>query len=115
MMDAITRHHFTNIANGNSIPHDDGSLSTVKNITIERDGLHYVLPTVWDGREVDTETAIRFSTKVGVDWPVFSSEKEANDWYTGIKKTWEPIGNDPIKAKEILSQADRKSLIGVFE
>jgi len=114
-MDAITRHHYTNIANGNSIPHDDGSLSTVRNITIERDGLVYVLPTVWDGDIVDTDTAIRFSTKIGADWPVFSSEKEASDWYTGIKKTWEPIGNDPVKAKAILGKANKRSLIGVFE
>ena len=42
------------------------SLSTVRNITIERDGLHYVLPTIWDGREVDTQTAIRNSTNINI-------------------------------------------------
>ena len=31
-MDAITRHHYTNIANGMSVENADGSLSTVKNI-----------------------------------------------------------------------------------
>ena len=114
-MDAITRHHYTNIANGNSVPNDDGSLSTVRNITIERDGLHYVLPTIWDGREVDTRTAIRNSTKIDVEWPVFNSEEEANAWYANVKKTWEPIGNDPVKARSILEQANRRSLIGMFE
>lgn len=102
-MDAITRHHYTNIANGNAIENADGTLSTVRNITVEMGGKVFVLPTVWDGREVDTSTAIDFARKTDVDWPSFESEKEANAWYSKTKKTWEPIGNDAEKAKELLS------------
>ena len=114
-MDAITRHHYTNIANGMSVENADGSLSTVKNITIERDGLHYVLPTIWDGREVDTQTAIRNSTNINIEWPVFNSEEEANAWYEKTKKTWQPIGNNPVAARKILDEVDRRSLISMFE
>ena len=71
-MDAITEHHYHNIAYGKTVENDDGSLSTVKTITVEIDGVPTLIPTVWDGEIVDTKTAIKFAIQSGVDWPTRS-------------------------------------------
>jgi len=68
-MDAITRHHYENIANGKAVENDDGSLSTVKTIIVEVDGREVLIPTVWDGQIVDQEEAIRRAMESGIEWP----------------------------------------------
>jgi hypothetical protein len=69
-MDPITEHHYLNIANGKSVENEDGSLSTVKTIIVEIDGVETLIPTVWDGQIVeDVEMAVRFAKESGVKWP----------------------------------------------
>jgi hypothetical protein len=68
-MDAITEHHYHNIANGKAYEDEDGKLSTVKTIIVEIDGAETLIPTVWDGKIVDDQTAIRFANDSGIDWP----------------------------------------------
>ena len=68
-MDAITEHHYHNIANGKAYENEDGTLSTVKTIIVEIDGVETLIPTVWDGKIVDDKTAIRFANASGIDWP----------------------------------------------
>ena len=68
-MDAITKHHFENIAKGKAVENEDGSLSTVKTITVEVDGRELLIPTVWDGEIVDQKTAINNAMASGIDWP----------------------------------------------
>ena len=68
-MDAITRHHYENIANGKAVENEDGSLSTVKTIIVEIDGREVLIPTVWDGQIVSQEEAIRRSMESGIEWP----------------------------------------------
>jgi hypothetical protein len=71
-MDAITEHHYHNIANGKAVENEDGKLSTVKTIIVEIDGVETLIPTVWDGEIVDDETAIKFAKNSGIDWPTRS-------------------------------------------
>jgi len=68
-VDAITEHHYHNIANGKAYENEDGKLSTVKTIIVEIDGAETLIPTVWDGKIVDDQTAIRFANDSGIDWP----------------------------------------------
>jgi hypothetical protein len=68
-MDAITKHHFENIAKGKAVENEDGSLSTVKTIIVEVDGREMLIPTVWDGKIVDQKTAINNAMASGIDWP----------------------------------------------
>ena len=101
-MDAITRHHYLNIAKGNAIPTEQG-LTTVLNVTVEEDGKHTVYPSAWDGKIVkNTDDIVRFSKKQNVKWPSFNSEEAANTVYQGIKKRGQPLGNDPQKAQDLL-------------
>ena len=57
-MDAITQHHYHNIAYGKSVENDDGTLTTVDTIIVGIDGVETLIPTVWDGKIVDDKTAI---------------------------------------------------------
>tara|TARA_R100001594_G_scaffold21754_2_gene42020 strand:+ start:7021 stop:11181 length:4161 start_codon:yes stop_codon:yes gene_type:complete len=116
-LDAITKHHYTNIAEGKAIVNEDGSLSTIRNVTV---GLSFgegspeytfILPTIFDGKEypVNSEEDInaliqRISQDYAIaDFPHFPTEEEANIAYYNIKKNWEAIGNDGSKAQEILN------------
>tara|TARA_R110000823_G_scaffold57891_1_gene139779 strand:- start:583 stop:1767 length:1185 start_codon:yes stop_codon:yes gene_type:complete len=73
-MDAITQHHYHNIAYGKSVENDDGTLTTVDTIIVGIDGVETLIPTVWDGEIVDDETAIKFAIKSGVEWPTRTGE-----------------------------------------
>jgi len=68
-MDAISKHHYENIASGKTVTNEDGSLSTVKTIIVEVDGREMLIPTVWDGEIVDQKTAIDNAMASGIDWP----------------------------------------------
>lgn len=88
-MDAITEHHYHNIAYGKSVENEDGSLSTVKTITVEIDGVPTLIPTVWDGEIVDTENAIKFAIQSGVAWPTRTgkdAEEELQDFDKELHK-----------------------------
>ena len=52
-MDPITEHHYHNIANGKAVKNHDGTLSTVKTIIVEIDGVETLIPTVWDDEIVN--------------------------------------------------------------
>ena len=73
-MDAITQHHYHNIAYGKSVENDDGTLTTVDTIIVGIDGVETLIPTVWDGKIVDDKTAIEFAIKSGVEWPTRTGE-----------------------------------------
>tara|TARA_R110002111_G_scaffold262301_1_gene337919 strand:- start:1036 stop:2220 length:1185 start_codon:yes stop_codon:yes gene_type:complete len=73
-MDAITQHHYHNIAYGKSVENDDGTLTTVDTIIVGIDGVETLIPTVWDGEIVDDKTAIEFAIKSGVEWPTRTGE-----------------------------------------
>lgn len=79
MMDAITEHHYVNIANGKAVKNDDGSLSTVKTRIVEIDGVETLIPTVWDGEIVDDATAINFSINSGVEWPTRTGDSAVEE------------------------------------
>jgi len=68
-MDAITEHHYKNIADGKSVENEDGTVSTVRTIIVEIDGVETLIPTVWDGQVVDQDTAVKFAKDSGVEWP----------------------------------------------
>lgn len=67
-MDPLLEHHFYNIANGKAVENDDGSLSTVKGRIEEINGVQTLIPSIWDGKEVDRQTAIDNAINSGVNW-----------------------------------------------
>lgn len=76
-LDPITEHHFENIATGNVVENEDGTTSTVKTTIIGRDGLEYLLPTIWDGSILeDPNEIIEKSFNKREDWPSAPSGEE---------------------------------------
>jgi hypothetical protein len=67
-MDPLVEHHLYNIANNKAVKNEDGTLSTVRAAIVEIDGIQTLIPTIWDGEEVDIETAIQNAQKSGVNW-----------------------------------------------
>ena len=107
-MDAITEHHYKNIATGKAKPLDDGDLATVRTIIVEIDGVETLIPTIWDGEEVDDRTAIKFAQDSGVDWPTRTgpdavAELQAFDEQIHLEMTDQTT---PQEAARILSNVD---------
>ena len=73
-MDAITEHHYHNIATGKSKRMENGDLATVHTIIVEIDGVETLIPTVWDGEIVNEKTAVEFAKKSGLSWPTRTGE-----------------------------------------
>ena len=79
MMDAITEHHYLNIANGKAKPLEDDNLATVNTIIVNIDGVETLIPTVWDGEIVDDKTATTFAINSGVDWPTRTGDSAVEE------------------------------------
>jgi hypothetical protein len=77
--DRLVAHHYNNIATGNSVLNENGSLSTIRSTSVGINGRTYVLPTVWEGKIVDIETAINNAKNAegGLSsWPNFPDTEE---------------------------------------
>jgi len=115
-MDAITRHHFKNIAEGNTVENEDGSLSTVKTIGVEIDGREVLIPTVWNGEIVSDKKAKANALDSGIDWPSADATAEGRqalkDFDTEIHKAM----NDQTTVEEALKKlkvADRNKDVNI--
>jgi spore germination cell wall hydrolase CwlJ-like protein len=103
-MDAITEHHYLNIARGKAKPLEDGTLATVNTIIVNIDGVETLIPTVWDGEIVSDEEATRFAINSGVDWPTRTGEnavQELEEFDAEIHKSMTDM-TSPEEASEIL-------------
>lgn len=86
---ALYARHLRN-SQGGGVKNSDGSLSTIRSITIEEDGKHYVLPTVWDGKILSGEEAVRRAAKEGLEkFPSYGSNDEALSRYEAMHKFME--------------------------
>ena len=103
-MDAITEHHYLNIAKGKAKTLEDGNLATVNTIIVNIDGVETLIPTVWDGEIVSDEQATRFAIDSGVDWPTRTGDnavQELEDFDAEIHKSMTDM-TSPEEASEIL-------------
>jgi len=116
-LDVYSQHHYKNIANGNFVRNNDGTISTVLASTFEigteSERTFILLPLVFDGKVYPTETPDQIQQlfeRAAKEQPLEkyllgSSEMELNTQYLEeIKSTWEDIGTDAEKANEILGQ-----------
>ena len=90
-MDAITQHHYHNIAYGKSVENDDGTLTTVDTIIVGIDGVETLIPTVWDGKIVDDKTAIETGTEMSVDHGTLTL---GNDTFENGSPVWTYIEDE---------------------
>jgi len=70
----------------------DGSVSTVRSMSIGVDGLEYLIPTVSeDGRIMSNEEAIRTFFDTGRHLGAFRSERQANDFAERLHRQQEQL------------------------
>jgi hypothetical protein len=90
-MDAITQHHYENLANGSQVNNEDGTVSTVYTIQVDIEGVPTLIPTVWDCQILNEKDAVRRAKSSGVKWPTGSSHSELIKFDQGIHKNMKDI------------------------
>ena len=105
-MDPILEHHYHNIAHGKAVENEDGTLSTVKTIIVEIDGVQTIIPTVWDGKIVDNKTAIDNAIASGVNWDTAYGDNAVKTLEQEDKERHEKMTDEtsPEEAKKILAE-----------
>jgi len=70
------------------VKNKDGSISTVRSITVEMDGKHFVIPTVTDdGKIVSNKKAIQIAKDTGKNLGVFETAKQANEFAQALHES----------------------------
>jgi hypothetical protein len=81
---SLYEHHLTELGCG-GVKNADGSISTVRNITVGIEGRTYAIPTVWDGKIVSDDEAIAHAQKAGLNrWPAYESPEQASERYNAL-------------------------------
>jgi hypothetical protein len=92
-------HHQRELAAG-GVRNPDGSISTVRGMTVGADGRHYLIPTVWDNQILSEDEAWRRANQVGLE--NFPSGATAQDVMATERRLKESInaqaggGNMPL-------------------
>jgi hypothetical protein len=74
--------HLKNLKGKGGVDNEDGSRSSLRQMTVSLGGKTYNLPTVWDGKILETGPAIDRAKKVGLDkFPSYDSQEEAEARY----------------------------------
>jgi hypothetical protein len=78
---ALAGHARHNVATGNALRNDDGSLSTVRSGSVNHPklngGMPTLIPFIWDGEYLGEEDATRRAIESGRKWPKFKTHDEA--------------------------------------
>ena len=99
-MDAITRHHYQNLASGTEV-RENGTVHTVYTIQVEIDGKPTLIPTVWDGVIIeDHEEARNRAIDSGIKWPQRKTHAELREFDQKIHEKMKDISAE--EAQDIL-------------
>lgn len=80
--EALYQRHLTNLTGPGGVDNPDGSRSTLFQTSFERGGKTYNVPTVWDGKILKPDDAIKRAEREGLDkFPSYGSEDEAEARY----------------------------------
>lgn len=78
--DELLRHHYKNIAEGKTKEHDDGSLSTVYSRQVNHpdlnDGKPTLIPSVWDGKILNEDAAVKKAIDSKRKWTTRDTHEE---------------------------------------
>jgi hypothetical protein len=108
--EALYRRHLANVVGPGGITQPSGQRSTLEIMTREIDGRTYLIPTVWDGKELQPEAATQRAMQAGLDqFPSYATQREADARYQAMhafmaQDIRQPTAQD-IHAARILSTA----------
>ena len=79
---ALYQRHLTNLYGTGGVTNANGSRSTLFQSSVEHDGKTYNIPTVWDGKILSIDDAVKRAQSEGWDkFPAYKSEGEAEARY----------------------------------
>jgi hypothetical protein len=79
---ALYKRHLTNLTGPGGVDNPDGSRSTLFQSSVEHNGKTYNIPTVWDGKILSIDDAVKRVDAHGWDkFPSYDSEEEAESRY----------------------------------
>lgn len=94
----LYQHHLKNLTGDGKVINADNSVSTIRQITVERDGRTYNIPTVWNGKIVSADEAVKRAGSIGWDkWPSYGSEEEAQQRYDQMHEVMEEEGRRALE------------------
>lgn len=77
--------HLDNLNGSGKVVHPGGDISTLYQMSFERDGKTYAIPTVWDGKILEPDDAIKQAEKTGLDkFPSYKDEATAESRYKAM-------------------------------
>ena len=83
----LYRFHLSNLSGFGKVQNADGTISTIRDVTVERDGRTYVIPSIWEGRQLPADQAIARAGAQGWDkWPSYDSQQAADARYESIHR-----------------------------
>jgi soluble lytic murein transglycosylase-like protein len=87
---ALYQRHLTNLTGPGGVDNANGSRSTLFQATVEHKGKVYSIPTVWDGKILNIDDALKRVEKEGWDkFPSYKTEEEAEARYQQMHKFME--------------------------
>jgi len=114
-MDEITKHHFTNIATGKAKKNKDGSLSTVYTRQVDLPDetgkrVPTLIPSVYDGKILSEEDAVKRAVKSGKKWPTAKTHPELRKFDEKIHERMNDRTTPKEAAAELIRAADKKTI-----
>lgn len=83
----LYQHHLRNLYGPGKVFNENGSISTVYQMSVEIGGKTYNIPTVWNGRILPADEALKQAKQVGLDvWPSYPSTAAAESRYQDMHK-----------------------------
>lgn len=93
--------HLANLSGPGGVDNADGSRSTLFQMSIEHAGKVYNVPTVWDGKILQPDDAIKQVEKEGWDaFPSYQTEQEAESRYQQMHDFMERDTQDYLEEKK---------------
>ncbi len=84
---ALYMRHLGNVTGPGGVDHPDGGRSTLYQMSTEIGNKIYNIPTVWDGKIVKPEMALKLAFMEGIDkFPSYSAADEAEARYMAMHK-----------------------------
>ncbi len=79
--DSITEHSLNSYRMKTTIENEDGSTSSVRSMSVEderlNEGKPTLIPSIWDGEELDPVTATDRAVSSGAQWPSYETNEQA--------------------------------------
>jgi hypothetical protein len=106
--------HLTNLHGRGRLEQPNGAISSLIQMSFDRDGKTYNIPTLWGGKQLPPDDAIRAAEKVGLDkFPAYKSQDEAEARYQQLHDYLARDTGDMIRGNQPAVDEWPRGLLGL--